>query len=98
MFIAMVIRDAMEDFHHKHLSDAQMMELNPIIRDAVYTALHALQNGDRRPESMQFAGFQYMMIPKYWEPPEFLDDYVQSWQATDRRPNRQKPAPRRPPR
>ena len=27
-FIAIVIRNAMEGFHHKYLSDAQMKELN----------------------------------------------------------------------
>jgi hypothetical protein len=31
-YIAIVIRNAMEDFHCQHLSDAQMEELNPIIR------------------------------------------------------------------
>ena len=34
-YISIVIRNAMEDFHTKHLSDAQMKELNPIIRNAV---------------------------------------------------------------
>ena len=33
-YIAIVIRNAMEDFHHKYLSDEQMKELNPIIRNA----------------------------------------------------------------
>ena len=33
--ISIVIRNAMEDFHTKHLSDDQMKELNPIIRNAV---------------------------------------------------------------
>ena len=28
--IAAVVRNSMEDFHCKHLSDAQMKELNPI--------------------------------------------------------------------
>ena len=35
MYIAMVVRDAMENFHHKHLSDEQMKELNPTIRNAI---------------------------------------------------------------
>lgn len=35
MYIAMVVRNAMEDFHAKHLSDTQMAELNPIIRNAI---------------------------------------------------------------
>ena len=40
-YIAIVVRNAMEDFHCKHLSDEQMKELNPIIRNAIYTALYA---------------------------------------------------------
>ena len=31
-YIAMVVRNAMEDFHCEHLTDEQMMELNPIVR------------------------------------------------------------------
>ena len=37
--IAAAVRNAMEDFHVKYLSDKQMEELNPIIRNAIYTAL-----------------------------------------------------------
>jgi hypothetical protein len=37
LIIAMHIRNEMEDFHCKHLSDEQMQEkLNPLIRQAVY--------------------------------------------------------------
>jgi len=43
-YIAMVIRNTMEDFHCEHLTDDQMKELNPIIRNAVCTALHAFKN------------------------------------------------------
>ena len=39
--IAIVVRNAMEDFHVNNLSDAQMKELNPIIRNAIFTALHS---------------------------------------------------------
>lgn len=39
-YIAIVVRNAMEEFHSKYLSDEQMRELNPIIRNAVYTALY----------------------------------------------------------
>ena len=38
-YAAIVVRNAMEEFHCKHLSDEQMEELNPIIRNAIYTAL-----------------------------------------------------------
>ena len=37
--IASVVRNQMEDFHYKYLSDEQMKELNPIIRNSIYTAL-----------------------------------------------------------
>jgi hypothetical protein len=47
MYIAMVIRNAMEDFHVKHLSDRQVKELNPIIRNAVYTALYTSDNYEK---------------------------------------------------
>jgi len=33
----------MENFYVAHLTDTQMRELNPIIRNAVYTALHAMR-------------------------------------------------------
>src|SRR5262245_60252351 len=42
MYVAMVVRNALEDFHCRHLSDEQMKELNPLIRNAICTALHAL--------------------------------------------------------
>jgi hypothetical protein len=65
LFIAMVIRNAMEDFHCSHLSDAQMKELNPIIRNAVYTAL--LQ----RDNAFVVACIE-AMIPDYWEAPQLI--------------------------
>ena len=43
-YMAMVVRNAMEDFHCEHLTDDQMKELNPIIRNAICTALHAFTN------------------------------------------------------
>lgn len=38
-FIAMSVRNEMEDFHCEHLSDKQMKELNPIIRKGIFCAL-----------------------------------------------------------
>jgi hypothetical protein len=40
--IAMHVRNEMEEFHCQHLSDAQMKELNPIIRKAIYETLRQL--------------------------------------------------------
>jgi hypothetical protein len=80
MYVAMVIRNAMEDFHCEHLSDEQMRQLNPIIRDAVATAVHAFEH-PRVEAAQQFVQFHLLCIPGYWERPKLLDDYVQMWNA-----------------
>ena len=75
MYIAMAVRNSMEDFHCKHLSDEQMSELNPLIRNAIYTALWALHEaaGSTEPQCFQaraFVAHTRLMIPAYWELPE----------------------------
>lgn len=71
-YISIVIRNTMEDFHTKHLSDAQMKELNPLIRNAVYTAIYALHYSDKSERAKEFRDYQASMIPGYWEEPELL--------------------------
>ena len=78
LYIAMVVRNAMEDFHVKHLSDAQMKELNPIIRNAVYTALRALSLAKKSEMARNYVGFQLQLIPDYWEEPQLLEDFRQA--------------------
>lgn len=73
--IAIVVRNAMEDFHHKHLSDEQMKELNPIIRNAIYTALYARETLRKSERSEKFMKYHFSMIPKYWEEPELLKGF-----------------------
>jgi len=73
MYLAIVVRNAMEDFHVAHLSDAQVRELNPIIRNAIYTGLKALEANDRR--AQLFLAFNAATIPDYWEAPELLESY-----------------------
>ena len=58
----------MEDFHCKYLTDLQMKELNPIIRNAIYTALVQVKEN---PNAMSIYG--QLFIPKYWEDCELLD-------------------------
>lgn len=70
--IAMVVRNAMEDFHSEHLSDTQMKELNPIIRNAIYTALYSLHYCFLSERIATFVKYQIEMIPAYWETPELL--------------------------
>lgn len=69
-YIAMVIRNAMEDFHCQHLTDDQMKGLNPIIRNAVCTALHKFNNYEKADAAARFVDYHFRMIPKYWEVPE----------------------------
>ena len=77
-YIAIVIRNAMEDFHCEHLSDAQMKELNSIIRNAVCTALHAASRMDKSEAARRFVGFQTRCIPSYWEEPVLLQDFTET--------------------
>ena len=72
--ISIVIRNAMEDFHTEHLSDAQMKELNPIIRNAVYTALYAGEYQGQSSRAKEFLEYHTSCIPGYWEEPELLVD------------------------
>ncbi len=74
-YLAIVIRNAMEDFHCKHLSDEQMKELNPIIQNAVLTALHAVRHSHESESAKQFFEFHARCIPTYWEDPVLLEDF-----------------------
>jgi hypothetical protein len=40
LFVLEYLRNSLEKFHVKYLSDAAMRELNPIIRNAVLSAIH----------------------------------------------------------
>jgi hypothetical protein len=75
MYVAMAVRNEMEDFHVKHLTDAQMAELNPIIRNAIYTALYASVTMSS-PASQSFVGHNTLLIPKYWEQPQLTESYL----------------------
>ena len=74
-FISIVVRNAMEDFHTKYLSDEQMKELNPIIRNAIYTALYAQQSMNKSQKIEDFLREQWAMIPSYWEEAELLKGF-----------------------
>jgi len=64
--IAAAVRNNIEDFHIKYLSDAQMKELNPLIRNAIYSALIRLY------EDPDYATFLAQYVPAYWEDCEFI--------------------------
>lgn len=77
-FIAMMVRNGIEDFHCKHLTDEQMRELNPLIRNAIYTSLYVMEHGkvDRRFDELTNCIFQ--SIPSYWEDPELWSGIANS--------------------
>ena len=68
--IAAYVRMNIEDVHCEHLSDKQMKELNPLIRNAIYTFLVDESNGHT---------FKMMFtcnanLAPYWEDCEYLDE------------------------
>ena len=71
-YIAAVVRDAMEDFHSRHLSNEQMAQLNPLIRNAIYTALYTLDSVTNCDASARFMEEHAKRIPSYWEAPVLL--------------------------
>ena len=74
LLIAMHVRNEMEDFHVEHLSDAQMKQLNPIIRQAIFDIVSLTS---KQPETeigqkkaAQAIDWLVKMVPDYWEIPE----------------------------
>ena len=78
MIIATAVRNALEEIHgggtHDLLSDEQMSRINPLIRNAVATALHAMTFPS--PASRLYLRM-VRAVPSFWDPPELLDDYRQ---------------------
>lgn len=66
--IASYVRNNIEDFHCKFLNDDQMKELNPLIRNAIYTALIDFDN-------FLISAYLHsvMYVPKYWEDCEYCN-------------------------
>ena len=77
MYIAIVVRNAMERFHDQ-LTDQQMKSFNIAIRNAVYTALYTMTHYRDSDAAKAFVDHQSSMIPRYWEMPALLDDYVRT--------------------
>lgn len=69
--IAAYVRMHMEDFHHKHLSDEQMKELNPIIRNAIYTFLV----DEAQDDVIDISSTCRLNLAPYWEDCEYLMEH-----------------------
>lgn len=74
LLIAMHVRNQMEDFHVENLSDAQMEQLNPIIRQAIFDIVSFINtpptNGSSTERADQFSDWLIRIMPDYWEIPE----------------------------
>jgi len=66
--IASYVRNNIENFHCKYLDDDQMKELNPLIRNAIYTALIDFDEALTR---VYLHSVSY--VPKHWEDCEYCD-------------------------
>lgn len=53
LIMAIYIRNEMEDFHSAHLSDQQMQELNPIIRQAIYNILKCMKHASKETQDAE---------------------------------------------
>lgn len=78
MIIGKVVRDALEGFHVKHISDKDMPELNQTVRNSVATALHMLDYSLQNEQIAKILGWHVRSMPSYWESPELLDDYFKA--------------------
>lgn len=93
MVLAMSVRNALEGTLHGgelgelSLTDGQMARLNPILRNALVTALHARAHYLTSKAARKYMDFQAMLIPDYWEPAELLEDYVEMWTTQPGRPD-----------
>lgn len=78
MILAAAVRNAMENFHCEHLSDAQKKVLNPIIRNAIATGLYALEHYSTNPLARGYIDGTSRCIPGYWEPPRLVHEFSRS--------------------
>ena len=75
-YITAVISNNIQDFQAEHLSDAQMAELNPLIKNSIYTALHSLFKDDRTAIDDQFVETNSATIPDDWDDPTLVKNYT----------------------
>lgn len=77
VLLASAIRTAIEDFHVRHLSDAAMAELNPIIRDTLFTCLVAIRESvaNKNSGAAAYLRVTHLLEESYWEPPVLREDF-----------------------
>lgn len=76
MLLAIEVRNNIENFHSKYLTDEQVAELNPLIRQGIINGIELWEEYNKFSLSKEVKGeiTEYMlmaifMIPDYWELP-----------------------------
>jgi len=77
VLLAKTVRDEMEAFHCEHLTDKQMKELNPLIRNAIYTGLQAMKYYTQSESAKHLVDFNQRGSPE-WEEPELTQDFIKA--------------------
>jgi hypothetical protein len=77
MCIALLVRNEMENFHVANLSNAQMAELNPLIRNAIFTGVYAYMIAEDDEAASTYVATNERSVPDYWEPPQFTRSYLE---------------------
>jgi hypothetical protein len=87
MIVAMEVRNQLEGFRAQHLTDEQMAELNPLVRNAVFGAMVMLHRAlDENDEASQFhVGWDISQTPDYWEMPILPADVIEDLQILSRK-------------
>jgi hypothetical protein len=87
--LAMCVRNALEGTLHGgelgdlSLTDRQMAILNPVVRNAVATGLHAERHYLTEPAARSYLNFQETLVPDYWVRPELLEEHTALWALSD---------------
>ena len=72
--MACAVRNALEEIHgdgEGQISDEAMRQINPIVRDAIASVLHAMDNPSKA--SRAYLEFNAERVPSYWEEPALPD-------------------------
>lgn len=78
MFITTVILGEIDRRWKRRLRTGQVEELSEIIRNAVYSSLHARASYDRLASSKEFVNAVRVLMPRYYQPAVLIGNLVRS--------------------
>lgn len=74
-YIAIAIENTRQDFQRKNPSEENAELLDPLIRNAIYTALYSFEYYKSSDNAREFVEYNLSTIPESWSDPEFLDGF-----------------------